>query len=134
MTTDESMSIDVREFLRAHIASFEELEILVFLIRNEADVTTAQIEEALPIRASMVDAAILSLVRSSVAEEVGPNRYRYAPSTQALESTTRKLAQAYAERPVTVIKALTADAIDRLRSSAVHTFVDPAIVRKKSAE
>ena len=54
------------------------------------------------------------------------NRFRYAPDANAAEAHVRTLAQAYRERPVTLIRMIYA-----LRDARIRSFADPFKVRGK---
>lgn len=125
---------DVQTFLHDHIGSYEQLELLWVL---RADQGSSWTEEALcarlrltssPVRAALdgLEAARLVEVRLLGSER----QYAYLCQSDAVEATISRLAASYREYPIPIIKLMSANAIERLRTAALHTFADAFIVRK----
>jgi predicted transcriptional regulator len=132
------LSEDVQQLLREHIESFEQLGLLL-LLHDERDLCWTQ--EALSSRLGLPDSLVLEgldgLRSAGFVESATENNragYRYCVQHQRLETTIARLAQAYKEQPMPVIKLMTANAIERMRTAAVRTFADAFIVRKENKD
>ena len=125
---------DVQILLRDHIESYEQLELLLLMRADRATVWT---EETLSVRLrlalSLVGAALdrLKLAGFVEAQAHGnERRYAYLPQRDSVEATINRLAAAYREYPIPIIKLMSANAIERLRTSALRTFADAFILKK----
>lgn len=146
MVSDESAGREhlpdaVRVLLRERIESYEELEILLALERHRGagktvDELGAAVHGALP----LIESALRSLEsralikRDTVAVSAGAReaetRYFYAPASSELDGAVRALAKAYAGQPIPIIKLMSENAIQRMRTGAARAFADAFILRK----
>jgi hypothetical protein len=60
----------------------------------------------------------------------GEERYSYLCQGDDVEGTISRLIAAYREYPIPIIKLMTANAIERLRTAALRTFADAFLLRK----
>lgn len=134
LTQQSELPPDVQSLLRDHIESYEQLELLL-LIR--ADHGTSWTEEALCARlqmpSSLVQTALHGLESARFLEartQDGKKRYSYLCQTDSVEMTIGRLTAAYREYPIPVIKLMSANAIERLRTAALRTFADAFDLRK----
>lgn len=123
------LSDDVSAFLRDHITSVMQLEVLLAL-RSRPDETVDPTQLSRELGGS-VDSAIgclLDLERSGLvqrSDDPGELCYRYAPRDAALDARTDAVAEAYAKRKVAVVTAIFTEPADDLRS-----FSDAFRIRK----
>jgi hypothetical protein len=116
------------EFLGAHVASLEELEVLVLLVVSSGrwwDATTISRELGLtPTRArSTLDAfAAHNLLDIRITEDV---RYQFRPGTPELEAAALAVAAEYQRAPAAVVHAV-ASAAPR----SVRDFADAFRIRR----
>jgi hypothetical protein len=131
---ESELSPDVRRLLRDHIESYEQLELLLRMRADqEASWTQETLSTQLRLPASLVAAALDGLEAAKfVAARVSGSEKRYAYQRQVdhVEATLGLLAAAYREYPIPIIKQMSANAIERLRSAALRTFADAFILRK----
>ncbi len=130
---------DVRALLRDRIESYEELEILLALERMPgAGKTAEELSAAVRVDLPLVERAVRALESRRLIERRstaprGTERepiYVYAPATPALDDTVRALAKAYAEQPIPIIKVMSENAIQRVRTEAARAFSEAFILRK----
>jgi predicted transcriptional regulator len=125
---------DVQKLLRDHIESYEQLELLLLLSADrEASWTEEALSARLRIGSTLVRAALGKLQSAGfVAARMHGNekRYEYLLQNESIEATVSRLAAEYREYPIPIIKLMSANAIERLRTSALHTFADAFILRK----
>jgi DNA-directed RNA polymerase specialized sigma subunit len=131
------LDVEVLRLLYEQVTSYEQLEALLLLHAAPGrDWTVTEVAAALHIDTANAAAALTALgaqrllsVKSSGAEQ----DYRYAPADGAMAAGVDKLAQSYAERRLEVVKQMSANAIERVRSSAARTFADAFLLgdRKK---
>lgn len=110
---------EVRAFLRAHIESVMQLEVLLCL-RNEPDVAHEPTQLSRELGGS-VDAAIAclsALERSNLVVRDDPAElaHRYAPADRSLAAAVDLLADTYAKRKVAVVTEIFSQPKDDLRS------------------
>jgi hypothetical protein len=133
MSQSEDVPEDVRAFLSEHIQSYEQLEILLLLRREKMDWTAQRLSSHLKISPSLTEAALSELhSRGLVDSPLGASQVRYTGGSRLpdLEVTMGRLASVYAARPIEIIRLMTANAIERVRTAALRTFVDAFVVRK----
>ncbi len=113
---------DVLRFINANIESVGQLELLL-LIRDGRDRDWSAVEASRAL-ASSPESTALRLAdlddHGLVARREGPDgaRYRYRPSSPAVDATIGALADAYARRRTTVIKLIFSQPNERVTSFA----------------
>lgn len=125
---NESLPAETIRLIRAHIASVEQLEILLLLHAEKLSFTAAQINERQRSSLNFVTAGLGSLVAHGlVAEEPGsPPTYRFAPSTEELASAVDQLAHLYQSFRVRVISTIYAP------PDPLQSFSDAFRIRKET--
>lgn len=104
---------------------------LILLISGQRDRwwTVPEVRRELPadvnITESGIAAAMETLRARGLVEADSGKRSRYRPASEALEAHVRTLAQAYNQRPVTLIRMIYA-----LRDSRIQSFADAFKFRK----
>jgi DNA-binding MarR family transcriptional regulator len=125
---------DVQILLHDHIESYEQLELLLLLrARSDPAPTGETLTARLGIPASLVTAALDGLESAGFVEartQGIEKRYVYVIQSDNVEATISRLADAYRENPIPIVKLMSANAIQRLRTSALRTFADAFILRK----
>ena len=130
----ETLPASVHAFLRDHIESYEQLELLLFLREHAAvEWGIADVAERMRLPAEELEAAARSLLAAGcIAERTEPQRsIRYAPRDEGQSEAIDALAAAYAARPLAIIKLMNANAIERVRSAAIDTFADAFVLGRK---
>lgn len=124
---------DVRVLLRQHIESFDELESLL-LLRQEAgaDFSPDAVAARLGVSPDAAAEALRSLVKAGVVVAGAGGVYRFGAVDAGASATVAKLAEAYRERRVEVMRLLSANAIERLRTAAMRRFADAFLLRRKN--
>ena len=146
MTSDESaaqgrLPEEVRALLRERVESYEELEILLALERLRGTGRTAdELSTAVHVQVPLIERALRSLEAHGLIERrIEPvagdarkpePRYRYAPAGPELDRAVQALAKAYTEQPIPIIKLMSENAIQRMRTGAARAFADAFILRK----
>ena len=124
---------DVQRLLRDYIESYEQLELLL-LLRTELDPWTVEALSArLRIPASLVLLALDGLQRIGfvAARPLGAEKqYAYIAQNSGGEATLERLVQAYREHPIPILKQMSANAIEGVRTAALRAFADAFILRK----
>ncbi|MGA8708731.1 MAG: hypothetical protein WB646_17295 [Steroidobacteraceae bacterium] len=123
----------MRVFLAEHIESYEQLEILLLLGDERTEWTAQRLSSHLKISQAMTEAALSELHSRGILElPSGASSIRCTGNARVpeFEVTLTRLARVYAERPVEIIRLMTANAIERVRTAALRTFVDAFVLRK----
>jgi hypothetical protein len=117
----------VRVFLRAQIESYEELEVLLLVREQRGRWCSASQIGALGSATLMAPAEALErLYRRgllAVRDEPPDVRYQYDPSDRALVERVDELALVYRDNPLEVMKLMTQNAVERVRSQAARTLI-----------
>ncbi len=122
---EHGISPRVKLFITDHVESVMQLEVLLLLAGQPGKVWTAsELAQQLRIDMAWVDVQLRAMVSVGLAtledNSAAGNgaQFRYAPRTPELSATVDELAQAYADRRVTVIGMIFSKPVDKLRSFA----------------
>jgi hypothetical protein len=123
---------DVRRFLLEHIESYEQLEVLIHL-RKQPDRSSSSeaIASASSIPLAAVEAALEDLREAGLAEVSSRGaapEWRYVALQPDVDATIVRLSQAYEENAIDIVKLMNANAIERVRTSAIRAFANAFIV------
>ena len=133
MAADE-LPEEVRKLLRDHIASYEQLELLLLLRAELEHAWTAEALSArLRIPASLALLALDELQTDGLVGARGRGRekqYAYLTQSNHVEAALEHLVTAYREHPIPILRQMSANAIERVRTAALRTFSDAFILRK----
>jgi hypothetical protein len=125
---DKEFSDDFCRFLQASVPSVDAAELLLLFERNpDAFWTAADAATAVGGTLSAQDASrhIEQFVGSGLVQLGDDQRARYQPATPDANAMVLTLAQAYRQRPVTLIRVIYA-----LRDSKVKSFAEAFRIRK----
>jgi len=129
------ISEDVQDFLREYIESYEQLGILVLLYAHpERSWDSASIASELRITEGIADEAVRFLCRENLLSvQVGAEAllFKYGPRPPELDGLVGRLVQAYDEQRLEVMKLMTANAVQRVRTKALRKFADSFLVGRK---
>jgi hypothetical protein len=124
----------VQALLRECIGSYEELEILLLLHQEcEPAACIDALASRLRLRPPLVRAALESLQNCALVGKLHTEtepEYRYLPQSSKLDEAVKLLAREYRERPISIIRILNANAIERVRTAALRIFADAFILDK----
>ena len=137
MSGTDDLPEDVRALLHEHIESYEQLETLLLLRRERYEQWTDEALSArLRVRTELIETALAGLKASGLVEATGtvPTRFAYRAASAGLDAAVGRLEREYAERPILIIQLMSANAIERLRTAALHTFADAFVLKKKDKD
>lgn len=122
----------VRIFLRDYIDSFESLEVLLLLRRERTACTAEELCSRVKTRAPLIDDALASLVRARLVntDQDVLMLYTYADEDSARDAIVGSLERVYRDEPLQIMQLMSANAIERLRTSTIRAFADAFVVRK----
>ena len=138
----EARAIDqsVQSFLRDYIRSFEQLETLLLLHRHRDRAwSTDEVAARLFIPEIPAHEAIVQLMASGLVAAEGPSlneraqsdHFRYSPSDPLLEATVERLVQACEQRRIEVMRVMSAQSIERVRTNVMRVFADAFLLGKR---
>lgn len=136
MTESNELPEDVRRLLREHIETYEQLEILLLLRRERYEEWTPQaLTVGLHIPEGLIGPALAGLtacglIQVTLGEGPTASRFAYRPVSSGLDVAAGRLDREYTERPIRIIQLMSANAIERVRTAALHTFADAFVLRK----
>jgi hypothetical protein len=130
---------DVRAMLHERIESYEQLEILLLLRRERYEEwTVTGLAARLHVREELIGLALEGLRTAGLVAITGaapaPRFAYYRPVSSDLDAAASRLDREYAERPIRIIQLMSANAIERLRTAALHTFADSFVLRKNDKD
>lgn len=135
MTGTDDLPTDVRALLHEHIETYEQLEVLLLLRRERYEEwTIAALAARLHVRDELIGSALERLKSAGLVAAVigaGAVRFAYRPGSSGLDAAAGRLDREYAERPLRIIQLMSANAIDRVRTAALHRFADAFVLKKK---
>jgi len=124
--TRDLLTDELRAFLRENVHSYEELETLLLLYRQrEGRWSIDSVAAELRLPDTLAAAALGALqargwIQSTSAE---PEKFWY-DAAKVSDETVASLARAYTEARFAVVEVMSANALTRLRSSAIRTFAE----------
>jgi DNA-binding MarR family transcriptional regulator len=123
----------VRRLLAERVHAFEHLETLLYLYGRPAEAyAPAALAAALRIPEDAAAEALDHLVEMGLAARSDEGRAgRYAPQTAEVAAAVAALAAACRDRRLAVMKLMSANAIERMRSNAARTFVDAFLIGRR---
>lgn len=129
---DEPSLEELGAFLRERVESFEQLEILLLLHREQNESwTDATVAAELRLAQGLAADALDHLCRGNLLDvRVGKESllFRYAAGTPDLMVAVDHLARAYRERRIDVLRLLSTQAVERVRTSAIRLFADAFLI------
>ncbi len=135
MSGADELPEDVRALLHEHIESYEQLETLLLLRRERYEQwTSAGLAARLRVQGELIETALTGRRASGLGAAAGgaaPTRFSYRPASSGIDAAVGRLEREYAERPILIIQLMSANAIERLRTAALHTFADAFVLNKK---
>jgi hypothetical protein len=130
------LSVEIGQFLREFIHSYEQLEILLRLASSSERSATAEgMAASMPIDPVVAADALETLARDkrlivrceTTAGE--PAHYKYQPASPELSAIVAKVDEAYRTRRLEVMNLMSANALERVRNAAVQAFARAFLLR-----
>jgi len=132
MTTHEVPS-DLQQFLRDHVETYEQLEILVLLAgAPDRHWSADDIAAALRVDHAVVTEGLAHLDRAGVLVASGPDtapRFAARPDHAAM---VVRLADVYRRDRLGIMNRMTSNALERVRTSALRAFTSAFLLGKKN--
>jgi DNA-binding transcriptional ArsR family regulator len=126
---------DVQHFLRDRVETFEQLESLLVLWRQRSRKSSIDdIVSGSKMRENAVAIALAELNHAGLIEkylEAGVEYYRLSGALALNDELLERLQHAYDDDILEVMKLMTSNAMERLRTSAVRTFSEAFVLRRK---
>ena len=134
MKSADDLPQPVRELLECHIDSIEKLEVLLILHggRDRGWTTrelTARFNRPVPIGRALQSLKDCGLAQTRARDPDA--QHVYEPANPALDEAATALVRAYRDHPIAVIRFMSANAIERLRRSAMRAFSDAFVSRNR---
>ena len=118
---------DVLDLIRHHLTSIDHVEVLLRLRRaGAAGESVEEVAAAMRIDRETVARALGDLADARLVAEREPARWGYAPQTQVERDAVERLAEAYDERPLLLVRAL-----QSIPTSTLRLFSDAFRLRRK---
>jgi hypothetical protein len=117
----------VRALLREHIASHEQLQIVLFLCRHlerswPADVIARELSLTLDVTHKALQALCAGPLVRTDGDRAG--LFRYAPATGSLNRAVQALGRAYETQLLDIMGLMNSNALERIRNASHRTFAE----------
>lgn len=129
---NESSAFDgLRQFLFDHVASYDELEVLLLLQRQtERHWSAAAAAEQLGLPIATCLTALENLAAQGLLVHHGnPASFRFAPGSKDLALGTEQVQRAYRSSKIAIIRIMTTNAMARVRARALRRLEEALQVR-----
>lgn len=123
MTTDD-LPQDVVELLRERLHSFEALEVLIALQSDPRTWRVREIADRLGVDREIIRSALDELRRGGFVVTEPDESWRYAPTDAPTAAAIHRLLLAYRTSRLDLMRRMTENAMERIRSSAATAFAD----------
>jgi hypothetical protein len=124
--------------LRERVHSFEQLEALACVFRERsrwwsadavAAATRISVESATDGLQALLARALVQATRDASAL-----RFRYAPSSAEIDAAVAELVRTYDDNRIAVVKRMSDNAIERMRTGAMRAFSDAFVIRRRDRD
>jgi hypothetical protein len=118
---------DVHRFVYQHVASVEQLEVLLLARRSSGRSWSAQdMARELHSHPFSVAHRFETLLAAGLMHETAPGYFQYAPRSAELEATVARVEDMYRERRVAVISLIASRSVENMKA-----FADAFRIRRK---
>lgn len=136
--TSEEIPEDMRSFLLAHVESYEQLDVLA-LLRTQADrgLSAEEVADGTKVPLAAAETALDGLHESGIlaqSHHQGGPRFRYAPREPGLGALVDRILRAYRESPLGIVKLMSTNAIERVRTHAIRAFASSFVLERKKKD
>jgi hypothetical protein len=132
MTTHEIPS-ELRQFLRDHVETYEQLEILVLLAgAPDRHWHGDDIAAALHLDRAVVAEALAHLDRAGLFEAAGADAAPRLAARPDRAAIVARLAEVYRRDRLGIMNLMTSNALERVRTSALRAFTSAFLLGKKN--
>ena len=117
----------VRAFLRDHVEAYEHLEVLLLVCRHgDRPWTPAEIAGVLNLPVAIVSDALTHLRTRRLMERLPgvADSFSYRPESSENAECVAALRQVYETDRLSIIEAMSTNALERLRTSTIRAFAD----------
>lgn len=133
----EPLAPELQSFLLEHVESFEQLELLLSFCREpDRERSAADLAQSLRIPVELATEALAALCRRGLLAVRGtpPGSFCYQPRETRLDELSRRLMQGYETHRLEVMRVMSANAMARVRGSALRAFTGSFLLRKEKKE
>lgn len=115
---------NLRQFLFEHTPDYEHLDVLKLLAREPERLwSAAAVAESLGLELEVCRSALTHLSGSGLlATRSGAEAFQYAPENETLARQVETLVRVYQEQRVEVVRMMSANAVERVRTAAIRAF------------
>jgi len=117
---------DVHRFIYQHVASVEQLEVLLLARRSPRTWSAQDMARELYSHPSSIAGRFQALRAAGLMRETASGDFQYAPISAELDASVARVDDAYRERRVAVISAIASRSVENMKA-----FSDAFRIRKK---
>ncbi|HEY4187439.1 MAG TPA: hypothetical protein VGP07_20350 [Polyangia bacterium] len=132
---DDPIGQEVRALLSIKIQSIEQLEVVLFLRERLGHAwTPSALAAKLHLTSSEAEGALRQLRSARLVDVVrsdSTTSFRYLPGDSNLSETVERLALEYQQSPLEIVRIISANAIERVRTGTLRFFADSFVLGKK---
>jgi len=124
---------ELKQFLFDAVEGVEDLQVLVWFLEQPAgcEASATRIAEQTGVLRSAALEALTRLVAKGLVSTVGAQgvAFRYDPKDPSVHALLEAVLEQYRTSAVQILKVLTANAIERVRTAALRTFAESFRIR-----
>ena len=121
--TSHEIAVDLHQLLQDHVETYEQLEVLLLFAGRSGEAwTTAEVADAAKLQTPTASEALEDLSRSGVLERTESGGVARFVVCAARARAVDRLGEAYQRDRLGVMNLMTANALDRVRTSALRAF------------
>jgi Mn-dependent DtxR family transcriptional regulator len=131
---DAPIPADVRALLDEHIHTLEQLEAIILMRKAEReDWSGEEVADLLHVSVESAREALQRLAQGGVLEaiELPARGVRYRGFTKRFEALVDRLLEVYESNRIELMMLLSANAIERMRTGALHAFADAFVIGRR---
>ena len=133
--SETAISAELREFMLAHVRTYEQLEALVLLATHADQAWTAQsLGEALKIPLDRAEEALQALASGRVLRAAEASPLAYHLSDPEVQRLVRALGQTYERNRLLVMQVMNENALERMRTDALRAFSNAFVIRGRNKD
>jgi hypothetical protein len=113
------ISEELQAFIRTHLRSVWELELLLLVSRDPVRSWSAEeLNRELRSSLGLISQILSKLEHAGLVTATDDQKYRYQPRSAEIEQVVRQLEEAYAARPLTIVRAILAGPNEKIQTLA----------------
>jgi predicted transcriptional regulator len=130
----DSAPPSLAQFLSERVTTYEELEVLLFLVAEGKPMTASELSARVGVHEAAARTAAQALAARGLLDALDSEsvpRYAYSPENPCAEDVDL-LVRMYRTERMTIVELMARNALSRIRAAALHTFAEAFRIHRKN--